>query len=55
MNRPPAPNNKHYPLIFVDYQWQQQIPNIQEIPVPPTPKKGFQEILVEGKWCFIKK
>jgi hypothetical protein len=54
LTHPPKPN-KTYPTIYVDYCWQEQILPAQEIPLPPAPKKGYRETLVEGKWIFVRR
>ena len=52
---PPPKPVKYKPMIFVDYAWQEQTPNVQEIPVPPPPRKGYRETLIEGTWVYVKR
>lgn len=54
INTPPKPN-KEYPVIYVDYAWQEQVCPTHLIPVPPAPKKGFNQLFIDNKWTFIKK
>ena len=44
------------PLIYIDGVWQIQTPHTFEIPLPPTPKKGYRETLVDSaEWVFVRK
>ena len=43
------------PLIYIDGVWQIQTPHPFEIPLPPTPKKGYRETLIDSQWVFVRK
>ena len=52
--QPPKPL-VNSPLIYIDGIWQIQTPHPFEIPLPPTPKKGYRETLIDSQWVFVRK